>query len=570
MGTRNSKIAPNARDAAAKYRKQDTTDSGSGSLEGASEEVPQKVAITATITATITPTAIQEPKSQKVITRTTSGPPLHMIPATKKPSPTSVTQPSDESEEKKSPTGRTSTRNKFSVGDKVLGNFEDAGEWYPGIITSCDDGLYNVLYDDGDAEDNMPASSIKARPKGPSIFRQPSADLSNSPPLSAIKDVSPKSTVSKVLKVMSSSILLPDEDNDTGHDSSTPKVFGINRTHSSSFKHIPVSSKKTNDKKAAVAPPINSKPNAEIDDYGEYDGSLDFVPRTSSKKNIIQDNFDDDDEFAELEKEEENRKDLLKSGMTIERHDSAVIKNMYREDSKNVLLSPQYYEEKKATENAAEQLSNISATVPVNRSDSTNDITGTLSEGNTGNINDASDHEVENVSSNQSEHVDIQRETDNKETERINTEVKTGVTKDDNIVQDHTFDEPSKQASGDADSIARSFVKHEIDLNKNNKRKKKDKEKCPAPKPMPFNETTQVSEGVAQKSKFKEVWDTTGDDDIFGMNGMDIQRVDSIESVEDGGGQDICFYDNSQGQYDDQDQVRIIIMAIIFLFFENL
>lgn len=51
-------------------------------------------------------------------------------------------------------------KNKFAVGDRVLCNFCDHGQWCPGEVTGAQGGLYDVLYDDGDAEEARPAAAL--------------------------------------------------------------------------------------------------------------------------------------------------------------------------------------------------------------------------------------------------------------------------------------------------------------------------------------------------------------------------------------------------------------------------
>jgi hypothetical protein len=44
----------------------------------------------------------------------------------------------------------------FDVGDRVMGNYQDRGKWYPGNITVVNNNnTYNVDYDDGDNEENI-------------------------------------------------------------------------------------------------------------------------------------------------------------------------------------------------------------------------------------------------------------------------------------------------------------------------------------------------------------------------------------------------------------------------------
>mmetsp|Transcript_15727 Transcript_15727/g.26238 ORF Transcript_15727/g.26238 Transcript_15727/m.26238 type:complete len:770 (+) Transcript_15727:220-2529(+) len=531
MGTRNSKISPKS------YffgNKGATTSKDEGTDTTVS--VPSKM-------------SLNDPKPC-VSTKSTSGPPLHLIPHVNKSSPTSVSQPAEVSNERNSSLEKGV---QFSIGDKVLGNFEDAGEWFPGVISGGEDGLYDIAYDDGDAEDNVPVSSIKARPSvPPRIVTQNSSDLSKSPPLSAIKAVSPQSrTMSRILSVKSSSKLIPDSVNDSNDNSSTPSSFAVKNTHSSSFKQISVGGKKPNNTKPAAIPVLTVKQNAEVDDYGEYDGSLDFVPHTSSKK-IIQVNryaVDDDDEFAEMEQDEDNRKHLLSNGMNIERSDSAVIKNMYREDSKNALLSSQFHDDKKSV-----SVNKMGQPAGVDKGDSTIgvvDRSGKVDLNNEGNSPTRANDEVaggnEEALSNKDELTSNQDQGQH---------VLEHVVSDSRINPEGEHDPKNEQlqVSGleeeedDDDNVARSFVKHEIENSIKMKQAAGSEQECD-----PRLDTSQVSTRAdsckEKQSDFKEVW-STADDDLFGMNGMDIQRVDSVESVEDGG-QDICYYDNSHEQEQD-------------------
>ena len=50
----------------------------------------------------------------------------------------------------------------FSVGAVIFGNFDGAGDWYQGTVSNVnDDGTYEILYDDGDTESNVPASHLR-------------------------------------------------------------------------------------------------------------------------------------------------------------------------------------------------------------------------------------------------------------------------------------------------------------------------------------------------------------------------------------------------------------------------
>ena len=292
--------------------------------------------------------------SSNSIQQKATGPPLHMISPTNKVSPTSVAY-ADDMKDHRDLSGRR--KGHFLVGDKILGNFEGNGEWFPGSISKAyDDLVYDIDYDDGDAEESVPASDIKLRPRGPRTTSVPSLESAAQPPVAITTTVtSPPTTKthksSSIVRVQSSSKLLTDSDANNNENTSTPTGFGMNSTHSSSFKQLPPSGKKHGEAKPNLKPVTVKKANAEVEDYGEYDGSLDFVPRVSSKQNVkanMHDDVDDDDddEFAALD-DEDNQRSLTKSVLSGERSDSsAVIKNLYREDSKNNLLTPQYYEDK--------------------------------------------------------------------------------------------------------------------------------------------------------------------------------------------------------------------------------
>ena len=54
---------------------------------------------------------------------------------------------------------------KYAVGEKVLCNFCNHGQWCPGTVTEvAPDNLYSVLYDDGDLEENRPSAAIMKIP----------------------------------------------------------------------------------------------------------------------------------------------------------------------------------------------------------------------------------------------------------------------------------------------------------------------------------------------------------------------------------------------------------------------
>jgi hypothetical protein len=333
MGAKHSKISPNS---------SASSNSDIGSINNGHDKQVESFPQVTIHQPTSPPVSSGKVKS--------NGPPLHLIPSpVKKSSPTSVTQGEDTTDYIPS-SGKI--KKHFAVGDQILGNFEGNGEWYPGtIIKAYEDGVYDIDYDDGDSEESVPASDIKLRPKGTLGPLVNHIDPDNSPPLAAVTNPPHSTTtkthkISKIISVQSSSKLIPDSD-DAVESAHTPTGFGINRTHSSSSK-LSGSGKKHGDTKLPAKPPRDPKVTEEVEDYGAYDGSLDFVPRTCSKQNVKANMYDDDDdEFAELD-DEEDQKCLLKSVLSGERSDaSAVIKNLYREDSKSNLFSPQQHDDKR-------------------------------------------------------------------------------------------------------------------------------------------------------------------------------------------------------------------------------
>lgn len=60
-----------------------------------------------------------------------------------------------------SPRAPVSPRAGFAVGDMVEGNFKNEGLWYVGVIRSKTGGNYNIAYNDGDYETNVPPSRIR-------------------------------------------------------------------------------------------------------------------------------------------------------------------------------------------------------------------------------------------------------------------------------------------------------------------------------------------------------------------------------------------------------------------------
>ena len=50
----------------------------------------------------------------------------------------------------------------FEVDERVEANYMGTGAYYSGRIVEClNDNLYNILFDDGDRESNVPASRIR-------------------------------------------------------------------------------------------------------------------------------------------------------------------------------------------------------------------------------------------------------------------------------------------------------------------------------------------------------------------------------------------------------------------------
>ena len=61
------------------------------------------------------------------------------------------------------PAAATTVQGTFTVLQKVEGNYGGEGKWYPGSIAKVNsNGTYNIGYDDGDSEDNVPADRIRA------------------------------------------------------------------------------------------------------------------------------------------------------------------------------------------------------------------------------------------------------------------------------------------------------------------------------------------------------------------------------------------------------------------------
>ena len=54
------------------------------------------------------------------------------------------------------------------MGDIISGNFQNKGAWYPGRIVKvlARKGYYNVKYDDGDRESNVPTARLALVQRG--------------------------------------------------------------------------------------------------------------------------------------------------------------------------------------------------------------------------------------------------------------------------------------------------------------------------------------------------------------------------------------------------------------------
>lgn len=52
----------------------------------------------------------------------------------------------------------------FKVGDKIIGNFDEGGEWFKGTVKNIDaaNGTYDVEYEDGDKEMGMAPKNVRA------------------------------------------------------------------------------------------------------------------------------------------------------------------------------------------------------------------------------------------------------------------------------------------------------------------------------------------------------------------------------------------------------------------------
>ena len=320
MGGRNSKVSPQASYSISR----ETSDIGESKIE----DSPGISNLKSPTTSVSTP---------KIATR---GPPLNLISHIEKVSPKSVADSDDASRQQSKYSSKKNRQ--FKAGDKILGNFDGKGEWYPGVImVAYDDFVYDVEYDDGDIEESVPSTDIKARPKGtlgPLNSQLSSSNVSYQTPIRSHQP-------SNIVRVQSSSKLESSEDD-----------------HTRSFQQLPINEKNA---KPGTVSEGHQTSNKEVDDYGEYDGSLDFVPRVASKICIrMTSTFaddEDDDEFAQLD-EEESQKKLTKSLLTGERNDSVVIKNLYREDSKNMLLSTPLHEDRNALDSKREKPYNTDQT----------------------------------------------------------------------------------------------------------------------------------------------------------------------------------------------------------------
>lgn len=211
----------------------------------------------------------------------------------------------------------------FARGDQVMGNFAGEGEWYPGVISRCHaDGSYDIAYDDGDLEKRIDVALIKPKPRllrGHSVSKTPETSPSED------KDKPSKTPSPKKSPGLSNSVVLK-----------PLSGFGVK-----SNTDTLVLPKKRELKPIKLHAP---RRNLGFEEYGEYDGSLDFKPRTTSQpvKKVDKGNDDDDDEFAMMDKQDEE-KHLVKSMLSGEHSNSAVIKNLFKEESRNNLLDDAKY-----------------------------------------------------------------------------------------------------------------------------------------------------------------------------------------------------------------------------------
>jgi len=52
---------------------------------------------------------------------------------------------------------------RFNVNSRVKGNWQGAGQWFPGtVVTVNGGGTYAVQYDDGDYDESVPDSHLEA------------------------------------------------------------------------------------------------------------------------------------------------------------------------------------------------------------------------------------------------------------------------------------------------------------------------------------------------------------------------------------------------------------------------
>lgn len=46
------------------------------------------------------------------------------------------------------------------VGCRVMGNYNQEGTWYEGLVAAVDNGLYSIAYDDGDYECDVKRENV--------------------------------------------------------------------------------------------------------------------------------------------------------------------------------------------------------------------------------------------------------------------------------------------------------------------------------------------------------------------------------------------------------------------------
>jgi hypothetical protein len=49
----------------------------------------------------------------------------------------------------------------IGLNSEVEGNYRSRGKWYPGVVTKIDNGVYDVLYIDGEKEEGMGIERIR-------------------------------------------------------------------------------------------------------------------------------------------------------------------------------------------------------------------------------------------------------------------------------------------------------------------------------------------------------------------------------------------------------------------------